>query len=234
MFSTFTYYLIILSSFILFSCTSSTFSGSPNSARKVNTAGATPKVTPTVTPVVTPIVTPTPTPIITNTGPTTIDDLVITAQEGRSVEACFAYDADKMSALVDSGEAWRGHHCNRAEFYVTLSGTQVGTINLNNNSEGDMPGPGQRTEGPSVFGGKYSGKWINGKFDVQISCALDDCHEDVTFLSIIGEVITTSGKIMWLKIDQGVIYPGEKYEYVFSEFSLSDVKPSFGTYCELQ
>ncbi len=170
-----------------------------------------------------------------------IDDLVITAQEGRSVQACFSYDAVKMAALVASGQAHHGHHCNRAVFNVFLSGTQVGSINLNNrNDNGPFPGggggggfPGGH-DGPSVMGGTFNGKWINGLFDVEIQCAIGNCHEDVTFLSIIGEVVTTSGKTMWLKIDQGVIYPNEKYAYKFAEFTLSDVKPSFGAYCQLQ
>ena len=194
------------------------------------------------------MITPTVTSTQTTTSPATIDDLVITAQEGRSVEACFSYDSNKMSVLVENGQAEHGHHCNCAEFNVSLSGSQVGMINLNNAEEGTgcilsgggmggmggMGGGMGGFEGPSVSGGSFSGKWINGKFDVQISCALSICHSDVTFLSIIGEVVTTSGKIMWLKIDQGMIYPDQKYEYAFKEFSLTDVKPTFGTYCELQ
>jgi hypothetical protein len=184
----------------------------------------------------------------------TITDLVITAQEGKTVEACFSYDKVKMSALVQSGQAQHGHMCDEAVFDVTMSGTRVGQINLNNGGDlgggggggfppgGIPPGSGGfppggglgDISGPSVLGGKFQGRWINGVFDVVINCALSHCHDDVTFLSIIGEVVTTGGKTMWLKIDQGIIYPGQTYAYNFGQFTLSDVKPSFGAFCELQ
>jgi hypothetical protein len=167
-----------------------------------------------------------------------INDLVITAQEGRSVQACFSYDAVKMQALVASGRASHGHFCNEAVFNTLLSGAMVGTINLNNRSGYDSftgsGGFGNSLSGPSVNGGSFGGRWINGVFDVEIQCALGHCHEDVTFLSIIGEVVTTGGKTMWLKIDQGMILPNQKYAYNFSSFQLSDIKPTFGTFCQLQ
>lgn len=169
----------------------------------------------------------------------TVADIPVTAQEGRTVEACFSYDKVKMAALVASGQALHGHWCNAAEFNVFLSGSGVGRINLNNRNDNDIggfPPAGGVADisGPSVLGGKFAGRWIDGKFDVEIQCAIGRCHEDVTFLSIIGEVVMSNGKKMWLKIDQGVIYPNQKYAYKFDEFTLSEVKPSFGGYCELQ
>lgn len=172
----------------------------------------------------------------------TINDLVVGVQEGRSVEACFSYDRVKMREVVLGGIANHGHQCNFAIFDVYFSDRRVGQINLNNYYGGGVAtlpsglGPFPDFSGPSVKGGQFKGKWVNGKIDIATRCALigAPCHDDVAFLSVIGEVKTRNGKTKWLKIDQGIIHPNQRYTYDFSQFTLSHVKPTFGPFCELK
>jgi len=170
----------------------------------------------------------------------TIENLDIASQEGRSVVACFSYDHARMIR-----ENLGAHYCDRAVFRVKMSGNEVGNINLNNRSGNPISGINPFFGGGiqsadlasqlSRRGGEFSGRWVDGKLDVNITCDLPrGCHNDVTFLSIIGEVVMPSGQTKWLQIDQGQILPQQQYQYNFKDFTLSDVRPSFGSFCELQ
>ena len=144
-----------------------------------------------------------------NTNP--IDLIPPSLQVGKKVRVCFSYDRVKIG----------GHNCDRAEFKVSIFGVNVGKINLNNGSTGN-----------SVEGGKFESAWdATGSFKVSIKCDLTGCHDDVTFLSIIGEVEDQSGTKKWLKIDQGKILPGVDYNYKFRDFTLSDKEIDFGALC---
>jgi hypothetical protein len=116
---------------------------------------------------------------------------------------------------------------------VLLFGNASGLINLNNRASLSQCGRGG-LDAASVFGGKFQSKWLDGKFSIKITCKSSNCHKDVTFLSIIGEVVMPSGATKWLKIDQGLIYPERSYDYQFDKFELTDVKPTFGSFCELR
>ncbi len=152
-----------------------------------------------------------------NTNP--LDSIPPSLQVGKKVRVCFSYDKDKIG----------GHGCNRAEFKVSIFGVEVGKINLNN---GPNSGPNIGWKGPSVEGGKFESAWdASGSFKVSIKCDLTSCHNDVTFLSIIGEVEDQSGTKKWLKIDQGKILPGVDYNYKFKDFTLSDKEIDFGALC---
>lgn len=220
--------------FFLSACSESSFSGSSSSGKKPSEKPDSPDKN--VEPVESSVDTQTNGEEDPKDEVVSISDLDISKQEGRSVEACFSYNQQKMNDLIAKGQAAHGHYCNEAVFDVYFSGEIAGQINLNNrNGTGGNGHIGPTMSGPSVHGGTFTGKWIDGMFDVETRCALwTGCHEDVGFLSLIGEVVTASGKKKWLKIDQGLIYPGRHYSYKFAEFTLSDVKPTFGQFCELQ
>jgi len=148
-----------------------------------------------------------------NTNP--IDLITPSLQVGKKVRVCFSYDKVKIG----------GHQCDRAEFKVFIFGVDVGKINLNN-------GTTIGSSGASVEGGKFESAWdASGSLKVSIKCDLTKCHDDVTFLSIIGEVEDQSHTKKWLKIDQGKILPGVDYNYKFSDFTLSDKEMDFGALC---
>lgn len=135
-------------------------------------------------------------------------------QAGKKFRACFAYDKVKIGK----------HKCNFAVFDAYVFDEKLGRINLNNYPSGD-----------SVEGGKFDGTWdASGQIKVGLRCALmsNDCHKDVTFLSIVGEVEDDRGNKRWLRIDQGRIAPDTDYRYRFTDFVLSDREIDFGPLCE--
>ena len=135
-------------------------------------------------------------------------------QTGKKISVCFSYDKVKIG----------GHSCNRAQFKVSFFDLEKGEINLNNSS----------TSGNSVEGGKFESAWDKeGSFSMATKCALQSCHKDVAFMSVIGEVVDIDGKTKWLKIEQGRITPDKAYKYSFKDFTFSEKALEFGALCSI-